>query len=287
LVAPTPGATICRVAPLERYEIVGEVGRGGTATVHLARQRGLGRLVALKELLAIAAADPSAARRFIRESRLTGALNHPNIITVHDFFEDHGTPYIAMEYLERGSLRPLIPDRTLAQTAGVLEGLLAGLDYAQQQGIVHRDLKPENLLVTRTGGIKIADFGIAKAVSDANTAALTATGTTIGTPTYMAPEQAMAEEIGPWTDMYAVGIIAFELLAGRPPFDVSGPPASILLQHVNRPPTELTTFDPAADPRLSRWISRLLVKEPEERPQSAGAAWVALEEIVLDRLGPR
>ena len=121
-------------------------------------------------------------------------------------------------------------------------------------------------MVSGDDRVKIADFGIAKVTDEAHvTTALTVKGTTIGTPTYMAPEQAMGGEIGPWTDLYAVGVIAFELLAGRPPFDTSGAPMAILLRHVNEPPLELATVDPSADPRLSDWIARLLVKDPEDR----------------------
>jgi len=271
-----------------RYEVVGELGHGGTATVYLARQTDLGRLVALKELSAVQVADPSAARRFVRESRLAGSLNHPNVVTVHDYFEDQGTPYIAMEYLERGSLRPLMHDLTFGQIAGVLEGLLAGLGFAHERGIVHRDLKPENLLISPEGRVKIADFGIAK-VTDAALAgtALTVKGTTIGTPTYMAPEQAMGQDIGPWTDLYALGVIAFELLGGRPPFDTSGTPMAILLRHVNDRPLELAALESSVDPRLSDWVAKLLVKEPEDRTQSAASAWLMFEELVLERLGPR
>src|SRR3954447_8581480 len=161
-----------------RYEILREVGRGGMAMVYLARQTDLDRFVALKELGAFHASDPSFAQRFLRESRVAGSLSHPNIVTVHDYFEHEGTPYIAMEYVERGSLRPYVGNMTTAQIGGVLEGLLAGLTNAEQNGIVHRDLKPENLMVTSDGRIKIADFGIAKATTRMQTGAfLTATGT--------------------------------------------------------------------------------------------------------------
>src|SRR5919107_4686279 len=188
------------VRTVGRYGILGELGRGGMAVVHLARQLDLDRLVALKELAAFHAADPDFARRFVRESRLAGSLVHANVVTVFDFFEHAGTPYIAMEYVERGSLRPYVGRMSRAQIGGVLEGLLAGLAAAEQHGIVHRDLKPENLMVTSDGRVKIADFGIAKATTRMQTGAfLTATGTTVGTPTYMAPEQAMAQEIGPRT----------------------------------------------------------------------------------------
>ena len=217
-----------------RYEILREVGRGGMAMVYLARQTDLDRFVALKELGAFHASDPSFAQRFLRESRVAGSLSHPNICTVHDYFEHEGTPYIAMEYIERGSLRPYVGTMNLAQIGGVLEGLLAGLAHGEQHGIVHRDLKPENLMVTSDGRVKIADFGIAKATNQMQTGAfLTATGTTVGTPTYMAPEQAMAQDIGPPTDLYSVGCMAFEMFTGRVPFHDTEAPMAILLRHVN------------------------------------------------------
>jgi hypothetical protein len=269
-----------------RYAIVREIGRGGMATVYLARQSDLDRLVALKELSALAAADPTTARRFVRESRLAGSLNHPNIVTVHDFFEHGGAPYIAMEFLERGSLRPHMDGLTFAQVAGVLEGLFAGLRHAHARDIVHRDIKPENLMISDDTRVKIADFGIAKATDETGTL-LTVTGTTIGTPTYMAPEQAMGGTVGPYTDLYAVGIIAFELLSGRPPFDTSGTPMAVLLRHVNEEPMSLSVVRPSADPRLADWIAGLLATDPRDRTQSAETAWLAFEEIVLQRLGSR
>ena len=239
-----------------RYEILREVGRGGMAMVYLARQTDLDRFVALKELAAFHASDAAFAQRFLRESRVAGSLSHPNIVTVHDYFEHAGTPYIAMEYVERGSLRPFVGQMTLAQIGGVLEGLLAGLAQAEQHGIVHRDLKPENLMVTSDGRVKIADFGIAKATKQMQTGAfLTATGTTVGTPTYMAPEQAMAQDIGPWTDLYSVGCMAFEMFTGRVPFHDSDAPMAILLRHVNEEIAPVKSIDPVDRPghlRLGR-----------------------------------
>ena len=169
-----------------------------------------------------------------------------------------------MEYVERGSLRPYVGQMTLAQISGVLEGLLAGLTNAEQNGIVHRDLKPENLMVTSDGRVKIADFGIAKATTKMQTGAfLTATGTTVGTPTYMAPEQAMAQDIGPWTDLYSVGCMAFEMFTGKVPFHDSDAPMAILLRHVNEPIAPVKSIDPHDRPGLSDWIETLLVKDPE------------------------
>src|SRR4051812_2628057 len=271
-----------------RYEILREVGRGGMAMVYLARQTDLDRFVALKELGAFHASDPSFAQRFLRESRVAGSLSHPNIVTVHDYFEHEGTPYIAMEYVERGSLRPYVGKMTLAQMGGVLEGLLAGLTNAEQNGIVHRDLKPENLMVTSDGRVKIADFGIAKATTKMQTGAfLTATGTTVGTPTYMAPEQAMAQDIGPWTDLYSVGCMAFELFTGNVPFHNSDAPMAILLRHVNEPIAPVKSIVPEVDQRISDWIEALLVKEPDKRTQNAQDAWDEFEEVLLHLLGPR
>src|SRR5262249_29753072 len=128
-----------------RYEIVGEIGRGGMAIVYLARQRDLDRLVALKELSAFHAGSREFAQRFLRESRVAGSLSHPNIVTVHEYFEDRDIPHIAMEYVPAGSLRQWVGRLTLPQFAGVFEGILAGLAHAEQTGIVHRDLKPENI----------------------------------------------------------------------------------------------------------------------------------------------
>ena len=271
-----------------RYEILREVGRGGMALVYLARQTDLDRFVALKELAAFHASDAAFAQRFLRESRVAGSLSHPNIVTVHDYFEHDGTPYIAMEYIDRGSLRPYVGSLSPAQIGGVLEGLLAGLAHAEQHGIVHRDLKPENLMVTDDGRVKIADFGIAKATNQLQTGAfLTATGTTVGTPTYMAPEQAMAQEIGPWTDLYSVGCMAFELYTGRVPFSDSEAPMAILLRHVNEPIPPISTIDPSIDEGLSAWVERLVVKEPKERTQNATEAWDDLEEIIIGLQGPR
>ncbi len=271
-----------------RYEILREVGRGGMAMVYLARQTDLDRFVALKELAAFHASDAAFAQRFLRESRVAGSLSHPNIVTVHDYFEHDGTPYIAMEYVERGSLRPFVGEMSLAQIGGVLEGLLAGLAQAEQHGIVHRDLKPENLMVTSDGRVKIADFGIAKATNQMQTGAfLTATGTTVGTPTYMAPEQAMAQDIGPWTDLYSVGCMAFEMFTGKVPFHDSDAPMAILLRHVNEPIPAVKSIDDSIDAGLSDWVEALLVKDPKARTQSANEAWDEFEELIIGLLGPR
>jgi serine/threonine protein kinase len=271
-----------------RYEVLSELGRGGMATVYLARQVDLNRLVALKELASLRRSDPSFAQRFLREARLAGSVSHPNVVTVYDLFEHDGTPYIAMEYAQRGSLRPYVGQMSLSQVGGVLEAVLAGLSAAETQAIVHRDLKPENLLVTEAGRVKISDFGIAKATNRLQTGlSLTAHGGTVGTPNYMSPEQALAQELGPWTDLYSVGIIAFECFIGLPPFGDTEEPMAVLMRLVNEPIPPVNELDPGIDPRLAGWIDWLVSKEPAARPQSADEAWDRLEDTLIALLGPR
>src|SRR3954447_3210270 len=270
------------------YELLRVVGRGGMATVYLARQPDLNRPVALKELGGLRAPEPSFAKRFIREARVAGALSHPNIVTVHEYFEHEGAPYIAMEYVPGGTLRPHVGDMSLAETAGVLEGVLAGLAHAEEHGIVHRDLKPENLMVTSSGRMKIADFGIAKATGALQTGSFrTETGTSIGTPSYIAPEQAMGQEVGPWTDLYSVGVIAFEMLVGRTPFYDSEAPMAIVLRHLNETIPSVGEVGRNIDPGVSAWVDRLLVKDPSQRTQSAVEAWDEFEDLAIGILGPR
>ena len=271
-----------------RYELLHELGQGGMATVFLAHQSGLDREVALKRLDALRASNPDFARRFLREARVAGSLNHPNIVTVYEYLEEGGTPYIAMEYVPHGSLRPHVGRLSLPQVGGVMAGMLSGLAHAEEQGIVHRDLKPENLMVTSDGNVKIADFGIAKATRAVRaSASLTAVGTTLGTPQYMAPEQARGQRVGPWTDLYAVGIIAFELLVGNAPFHDTENPMAVLMRHVNEPVPRVSTLLPQLDPSISDWIARLLVKSPERRTQSASEAWDRLEGQLIALLGAR
>src|SRR3954471_18618802 len=224
------------------YRVLGRVGhRGGMAVVYLAQQVNLGRHVALQEL-ELRSDDPRAAERFLAEARMASSLHHPNLVAVYDFLEHDGVPYISMEYLERGSLRGHVGAVSLAQFFGVLEGVLAGLAHAHEAGVVHRDLKPENLLVTADGTVKSADFGIAKAIGGV-TQHLTQTGFAIGTPAYMAPEQARMEPVTPATDLYAVGVVAFELLNGEVPFAAAESPMAMLFAKVSEPVPLLEDVD--------------------------------------------
>ncbi len=266
------------------YEIVRPLARGGMAIVYLAWQPTLEREVALKRL-DLERGAPNLARRFIREARVAAALDHPNVVTLFDFCEDGGVPYIAMEYVAGGSLRAHVRDLTMPQIFGVLEGVLAALEHAESHGIAHRDLKPENVLVTVRGGVKLADFGIARAYN-ALTPRLTGPGGAIGTPTYMAPEQARNEPLGPWTDIYSVGVMGYEMIAGRPPFDPAEAPVAVLYQHAHQPVPSLAERAPDTPDALSHWVEWLLAKAPADRPQSAAEAWSVLEEVAVAELGP-
>jgi serine/threonine protein kinase len=271
-----------------RFDLLEVIGRGGAAVVYLALQRDLQRHVALKELAPFHLADTSFGERFVAESRLAGSMNHANIVTVHEYFEDGAVPYIAMEYLPHGSLRQYIGRLSMAQIAGALEGVLAGLSHGEAHQIVHRDLKPENLLVAGDGRVKIADFGVARAYSKAATrAVVTVAGTTIGTPAYMSPEQALGSDLTPATDLYSLGVVAWELLTGQVPFDETDTPVAVLYRHVHETVPSVRSVAPDVDEDVARWLEKMLAKAPEDRFQSADEAWVALEDIVLELLGPR
>ena len=254
------------------------------AIVYVALQRDLDRHVALKELSRFHAGSEEFAQRFYRESQLAGQLNHHNIVTVHEYFKHEQTQYIAMEYLPRGSLRPYMKRLTLGQTCGVLEGVLAGLTHAESAGIVHRDLKPENVMVTPDGSVKITDFGIARAT--VSTGFRTETGMTVGTPAYMAPEQASGSVVGPWTDLYSVGIMAYELVVGNVPFHDTNAPMALMMRHLSEPIPAAAQVRPEVDPALSEWIESLLVKDPKKRVGHALEAWEALEDIIVQLRGP-
>ena len=251
------------------FEITGEIGRGGAAIVYLARQLDLDRLVAVKELRVSSSRTEDFAQRFLRESRVAGSLSHPNIVTVYEYFEHGSIPFIVMEYLERGSLRPYVGIFKPAALAGVLEGVLAGLTCAEEAGIVHRDLKPENIMVAGDGRVKLTDFGIAKATQKVGADEFrTTVGMTVGTPSYMAPEQALGEPVGPWTDLYSVRIMTWEHLVGHVPFGDTADESDRGVAAARERP------DPAPDRRAARRRSRPLGmgaeagRRPARRPLS-------------------
>ena len=257
------------------------------AIVHLARQADLERAVALKELAGLWATDPTATTRFLREARLGGSLNHPNIVTVHEYFEHGGVPYIAMEFLARGSLRPLVGTLSDPQVVGVLDGILAGLGHADEHGIVHRDLKPENVMRTEAGAVKIADFGIATAYDELANANLTPLGEFVGAPGYVSPEQVLGQTATAASDLYAVGVMAFELFTGAVPFAEKGAGGALLVNKVNQRAPTLSSLRPDLDKRLAEWVDRLLERDSARRLGSPTAAREALEDVAESALGVR
>ena len=206
---------------LGHYKIVSQLGRGGMASVYKAEQTGLGRLVALKILQPSLAADEVIVQRFQQEARIAANLHHAHIVTIYDVGEVEGTYYIAMRYIEGENLGqmlrregPLSPTRAL----GVLEQVAEALDFAHSRTILHRDIKPANVMVEPGDVLTLTDFGIARAGEASH---LTATRMVIGTPEYMSPEQARGDVIDKRSDLYALGVLMFEALGGRPPFSAA------------------------------------------------------------------
>lgn len=247
-----------------RYRVERVVGGGAMATVVVARDDELGRRVAVKLLDESLAADPSFRARFTREARLAAALSHPNIVTVFDAGEAEGRPYIVMEYVEGRTLDVRLREEgPLAPSAveHIARQVCAGLEHAHAHGLVHRDLKPGNLIERSDGTVKIGDFGIARGD---DTTELTEAGTIIGTAAYLAPEQAEGGPITPQTDLYALGVLLYELLAGRRPWDVKS------IGDLARRRTEAVPALPASVPRgLREAVERCLAPDAVDRPASA------------------
>ena len=264
----------------DRYQIGEVIGRGGMAEVHEGRDLRLGRRVAVKILRPDLARDPSFQARFRREAQSAAALNHPNIVAVYDTGEDtlmgEGetaviVPYIVMEYVDGMTLRQLLasgrrllPERALEISAGVL----SALDYAHRHGIVHRDIKPANVMLTRTGDVKVMDFGIARAMNDTNTATMTAAQSVMGTAQYLSPEQARGEVVDARSDLYSASVLLYELLTGKPPF-TGDSPVSIAYQHVSEMPTPPSQVDPGVTSEIDAVVLRALAKSPDDRYQTA------------------
>jgi WD40 repeat protein/tetratricopeptide (TPR) repeat protein len=255
------------------YEIIQELGRGGMGVVYWAWQSGLNRTVALKMILAGGHAGPEALARFRTEAEAVARLQHANIIQIHDIGEHDGRPYMALEYIDGGSLAEALngtpwPAR---RAAALVETLARAIHHAHQQGIVHRDLTPGNVLMTKAGQPRITDFGLAKLLVGGGPT-LTETGMILGTPSYMAPEQAagQAKAIGPATDVYALGAVLYELLSGRPPFKAETP-LETLQQVQSQQPVSPSRLQPKLPRDLVTMCLKCLQKEPAKRYASAEA----------------
>src|SRR5918994_979701 len=249
----------------KRYDVIRPLGSGGMGEVYLARDRVLGRDVALKVLRKQYAGDDEFAERFKREAMSAASLSHPNIIQVYDRGEtEEGASYIAMEYVPGGTLKERISREgplEAADAAGLGAQVAEALGAAHDTGMVHRDIKPQNVLLTARGGAKVADFGIARAGSSAT---ISRTGSVMGTAGYMSPEQALGKPATPKSDLYSLGVVLYEALTGELPYTADNPIA-VSMKHVNeplRPPIELNPRIPRG---MNALVTKLLAKDPEDR----------------------
>ena len=262
-----------------RYEVGELLGRGGMAEVRKGVDVRLGRTVAIKRLRTDLASDSTFQARFRREAQSSASLNHPSIVSVYDTGEEMSTdgsnvaqPYIVMEHVAGRTLRDIIregrkilPERALEITSGVL----GALDYSHRAGIVHRDIKPGNVMLTPSGDVKVMDFGIARAISDASNT-MTQTAAVVGTAQYLSPEQARGETVDSRSDVYSTGCLLYELLTGRPPF-VGESPVAVAYQHVREQAAPPSTYDEELTPEIDAIVMKALEKNLADRYPSAAA----------------
>ena len=267
-----------------KYLVKGELGRGGMGAVYVAEQPGLGREVAIKELIVSAAADPTALTRFLQEAQVMARSNHPNLVQVHDMEQDGDARFIILEFVRGRSLREILGAGRvpMPRVIAIMHGVLQGLNYAHRHNIVHRDMKPENVLVSDEGDVKVTDFGIARLTDDAGGGSTaTRAGTTVGTPQYMSPEQVSTSKVDGRSDLYSAGIMLYELVCGRPPFlatEADGP-FTLMAKHVQAPPPPPAIHRPDVDPELEQVIMKALSKRPEDRFQTGAEFDDALRRV--------
>jgi serine/threonine protein kinase len=260
------------------YDVEAVLGQGAMGTVYLARDRRIGRRVALKTIQLTpkppgdAVGDGEFFARLQREAELSGSLSHPNIVTLYEAgYENDRISYLAIEYIEGEPLQTILRKRgalPVDEALKIIEEMLAGLDYAHKKGVIHRDIKPANILINAEGQVKIADFGIARPVSDSN---MTRAGMLMGTPNYMAPEQVQGARITARTDLFSTGVVLYQMLTGAKPFAGQDMP-EILYKIVHDNPTPMRKLQPALPEVVARFVERLMAKNPEERFESAAEA---------------
>ena len=260
-----------------RYEVVSRLGSGGMADVFLAEDHQLGRKVALKLLHRRFAEDPGFVERFRREAQAAAGLQHPNVVSVYDRGEFDGTYYIAMEYLPGRTLKQLIREEAPLDPVRAIDitvEILKAARFAHRRGVIHRDLKPHNVIIDENDTAKVTDFGIARAgASD-----MTETGSIMGTAQYLSPEQAQGHAVSAGSDLYSIGVVLYELLTGRVPFDAEAA-VTIALKHVSEAPTPPSVINPAVPPDLERVVLWTLDKDPARRPADADQLIAALEDV--------
>ncbi len=273
---------------LGRYRLVRVLGRGSMGVVYEALDERLGRTVAVKTVLRSHLDNESTshdyAARFVREAQAAARLSHPNIVTVYDFGEHDDLSYIVMEFVSGRELADLFRSGhrfTLVEALQIMAELLDALAYAHAQGVVHRDIKPANVLVDQAGRVKLADFGVARLSSGATDR--TMPGTLVGTPQYMSPEQILGQGVGSRTDIFAAGVVLYQFLTGRQPFQGGGmfEVQRRILQEEPKPPSQVFTGLPAA---LDAIVSRALAKLPEDRYETAAAFALDLRRVAAEFL---
>ena len=260
----------------ERYELRGTLGVGGMAEVREAYDRVLDRRVAIKLLRSDLGRDASVRQRFLQEARTAAQFTHPNAVTVFDTGVAGNRPFIVMELVEGPTLADRLRDGPLpeGEAVQIADEVLAALAAAHLEGFVHRDVKPGNILLPTFGGVKLADFGIAKSVQDA-TAGLTLTGTIIGTPAYLSPEQVNGEPATPRSDVYAMGVVVYEMLTGVQPY-TGDSPVAVAVAHTTRPVPSLRNTHPTVGIHLAEIVERAMAKDPDARYPDAAAMRDAL-----------
>ena len=251
------------------FKITRLLGRGGMGEVYLAEQLSLHRNVALKILKSVLAEDESYLRRFHSEAKAVAPINHPNIVAVIAIGEHEGTHYMALEYVQGRNLREYLAKKgtlSLPECASIMRKVAAALERAHDEGIVHRDIKPENVLLTKKGDVKVADFGLARQVSE--DVSLTQSGVTMGTPLYMSPEQVQGKKLDHRTDIYSFGVMCYHMMAGHPPY-MGETAMAVAVQHVNGTPTDLSTLRPDMPKAMTAIIEKMMAKNRNKRYQSA------------------
>jgi serine/threonine-protein kinase len=250
-----------------RYQLQDKLGQGGMGVVYRAFDTVLQRVVALKLVLTPEALDPEMRERFFREARAAGHLSHKNIVTIYDLGEHEGKPYLAMEYLAGEDLQQRLarPERmSLSHKLDLAIEICQGVEYAHSHGVIHRDLKPANIYITDRGSAKILDFGLARLL----TSQLTQSNMLMGTLNYMAPEQVRGDDVGPYTDIYALGCTLYECVCGIAPFG-DKPGMGVLLAQLEAQPPHPTERRPELPRELGDAILLALAKKPADRPASA------------------
>jgi eukaryotic-like serine/threonine-protein kinase len=269
------------------FRLLRRLGRGAMAEVYLAEQAGLKRRVALKILKPELAEDATYLRRFEREAQAAASLVHANIVQIYEVGHIDQYHYIAQEYIEGQNLREYLsrngpPD--LPHSLSIMRQVAAALAKAAEQGVVHRDIKPENIMLTRSGEVKVADFGLARVSREGESAELTQIGITMGTPLYMSPEQVEGKQLDPRSDIYSLGVTCYHMLSGTPPF--SGETAlGVAVQHLKKDAKPLESIRPDLPPALSRTIHKMLAKSPDQRFQSARELLRELRRLQLEHCG--